>query len=255
MATQSVRTSAIASRASSVASRGRDPRVDRRCVSCSHGKNPSHWNRELMSIELTSPPPPPSHYRSRLSAARRPPSRWSTARRARVLFASTVRIPPLSDCRCARRKIFRVLGLREAEAPGNRPARATGDRPRRGGAREVHLECAWDVSARAIVGSRRRVIGHAAPSRLARPSGGHILSSPFCVWGGATISAAPDVPRPSRRTAIFEPNRTLTSRVPSPTQQAPPLSSSSPRLSSSRLWSPSSSSVASASRTSTFASA
>ena len=57
MATQSVRTRAIASRASSVASRGRDPRVDRRCVSCSHGKNPSHWNRELMSIELTSPPP------------------------------------------------------------------------------------------------------------------------------------------------------------------------------------------------------
>ena len=207
-----------------------------------------------MSIELTSPSPSPSHYRSRLSAARRPPSRWSTARRARVLFASTVRIPPLSDCRCARRKIFRVLGLREAEAPVDRPARATDDRGRIGGAREVHLECVWDMFARVIIASRRRAIpgrrSIGPPRVLSRAS-----SSFRHLSGGEKRSTRPRTPAPlvasTHRDPRIEPNADLP-RFPR-TSQAPPLSSSSPRLSSSRRWSPSSCSVASASRTSTFA--
>ena len=72
----------------------------------------------------------------------------------------------------------------------------------RGGTREVHLECAWDVSARAIVGSRRRVIGHAAPSRLARPSGGHPFVPFLCVGG------CDDLRRPGRASAVVS-NRDL----------------------------------------------
>lgn len=82
----------------------------------------------------------------------------------------------------------------------------------------MHLECAWDVSARAIVGSRRRVIGHAAPSRLARPSGGHPLV-PFPCVGGRD-----DLRRPVRASAVAsnrdlrtEPNADLSRPVPNAT--------------------------------------
>lgn len=82
----------------------------------------------------------------------------------------------------------------------------------------MHLECAWDVSARAIVGSRRRVIGHAAPSRLARPSGGHPLVPFLCVGG------RDDLRRPVRASAVAsnrdlrtEPNADLSRPVPNAT--------------------------------------
>lgn len=66
----------------------------------------------------------------------------------------------------------------------------------------MHFKCAWDVTARAIVASRRRVIGHAAPSRLARPSGGHPLVPFLCVGG------CDDLRRPGRASAVAS-NRDL----------------------------------------------
>jgi len=58
MATQSVRTRAFTSRAPSVGSRGREPRVDRD-VSRSHGKNPSHRENEAHEHRADLPAPSP----------------------------------------------------------------------------------------------------------------------------------------------------------------------------------------------------
>ena len=74
--------------------------------------------------------------------------------------------------------------------------------------------------------SSRRVVRHRARrSRAPRASQrGSLLSSRFVCGGCArTISAAPDARRPSRRTAIVEPNRTLTSRVPSRNATGAPI--------------------------------
>lgn len=59
MATQSVRTRAFTSRAPSVGSRGREPRVDRRMSPVHTAKTLVTGKTRLMSIELTSPSPSP----------------------------------------------------------------------------------------------------------------------------------------------------------------------------------------------------
>ena len=106
--------------------------------------------RPARGHRLTTTPPFPRISRSKRLVARRPPSRWSTARLARVSFASTVRVSRANarDAGDDARKIFRVHRRRRWRASGGSNGVS------RVGAARVADGCRVDASARADDRSR-----------------------------------------------------------------------------------------------------
>ena len=230
----------------------------------------NHQSRHLKSLprtraHLSSPPPPSSSSRSKLSVARRPPSRWSTARRARVSSSSTVRVSSGSAMRRIQGAVaFRVhpgwAGWRRAV-----PRASADDAPlvsaRAGNTSGISLRAfarAISVANTHATAPRRRLRARPGLGVFSRNDGGELARGPRTPLSARhrRPHARPNPPTRDRDRLGRHSTRVTLTRSPSlALSQARPLSSCSPRRSSSRRWSPSCSSAASASPTSTSASA